>query len=66
LQIPRAADLGTPRWGVLRSQTEQRLKGCHRRPAAIVPKHELVEINLELSTAHAVPVHLEMEKAFSE
>jgi len=50
----RAADLGAPRGGVLGSQTEERLECCHRGLAAIVSKHELVEINLELGAAHAV------------
>jgi hypothetical protein len=46
--------LGSRRWGTLGSKAEQHLECCHRGFAAVVSKHELVEVNLELSAAHAV------------
>src|SRR5260221_6753851 len=33
------------------AEAEQRLKGGHRLPAAIVPKDELVQVELQLSAA---------------
>lgn len=54
LQIARATDLGSPRRSVLGTEAEQRLECCRRCLAAVVSKHEFVEINLELVAAHAV------------
>jgi len=39
---------------VHRSETEQRLEGCHGLPTAIVPKDELVQIDLQLGAANPV------------
>ena len=36
------------------SETEQRLEGCHGLPTAIVPKDELVQIDLQLGAANPV------------
>ena len=47
-------NLSVGRWGAPRPKSEQRLKGGHRLLSTIVPKHELVQIDLELRTAHAV------------
>src|SRR5207244_12026166 len=41
------------RW-VHRSETEQSLEGCHGLPTAIVPKDELVQIDLQLGAANPV------------
>ncbi len=54
LQICSAAYAGVRCWGMLGSESEQSLECCHRGFAAVVSKHELVEVNLELSAAHAV------------
>ena len=39
---------------MLSSETEEGLEGCHWGLAAVVSKHELIEVNLKLSAAHAV------------
>jgi len=36
------------------SEAQQSLEGGHRMPATIMPKHELIEIHLELLPAHPV------------
>ena len=38
----------------LASEPQQSLEGSHRNPAAIMPKHELIEIHLQLLPAHPV------------
>jgi len=53
LQIVRATDLGFQRWSVLGAEAEQRLECRHRCLAAVVTKHELVEVNPELVAAHS-------------
>ena len=54
VQVTRAADVGVRRRSVLSSETEEGLEGCHWGLAAVVSKHELIEVNLKLSAAHAV------------
>jgi hypothetical protein len=36
------------------SEAEERLEGCHGLPSAVVPKNELVQIDLQLGAAHSV------------
>jgi hypothetical protein len=52
--IAPAADATVWRRRTSGAQTEQSLKGRHGLLAAIVPKHELVQIRLQLRAAHAV------------
>src|ERR1700678_3634314 len=40
------------RWSVHGSEAEECLEGRHGLPSAIVPKDELVQIDLQLGTAH--------------
>ena len=54
VQVTRAADVGVRRRSVLSSETEEGLEGCYWGLAAVVSKHELIEVNLKLSAAHAV------------
>ena len=36
------------------SEAEERLEGCHGLPSAVVPKNELVQIDLQLGAAHSL------------
>ena len=45
-QVQRASNTAVSRRALLRSQTEQGLKGGHRLVAPIVAKNKLIEVNL--------------------
>ena len=53
-QVERASNTAVSRRALLRSQTEQGLKGGHRLVAPIVAKNKLIEVNLELGAADTV------------
>ena len=53
-KIAGAADLAIGRGGSTRPQSEQRLKGGHRLPTAVVAEHELVQVDLQLTFADPV------------
>jgi hypothetical protein len=52
--VAAACDATIGRRRVASAQTEQRLEGGHRLPAPIMPKDELIEVDLELRAADAV------------
>ena len=52
--ISSASNLPVRRRGPCRPKTEQRLKGSHRLSSTIVPKDELVEVDLELLLADSM------------
>ena len=53
-QVQRAANTPVSGRPLLRSQTEQSLKGGHGLVAPIVAKNKLIEVDLELPAAHTV------------
>src|SRR4029453_3653278 len=53
-QVQRASNTTVSRRPLLRSQTEQSLKGGHGLVAPIVAKNKLIEVDLELPAAHTV------------
>src|SRR5262245_32229998 len=53
-QVQRASNTTVSRRPLLRSQTEQSLKGGHGLVAPIVAKNKLIEVDLELSAADTV------------
>ena len=52
--IAPATNVPIGRRGLGCAQSEQRLEGRHGLPTAIVPKHELVEVGLQLGAADTV------------
>ena len=52
--IPSALNPPIGRWRLSSTKTEQGLKSGHRIPPTIVPKHELIQVDLKLRITDTV------------